>query len=625
MAALDYHRAGWPGVVPIRGKHLPHRGYTGGEGRDTSYADVFTWAGEPESARLNVCLRLPPGVIGLDVDAYDGRNGARALAELERECGPLPPTVSSTSRTDGTGSGIRFYRVPDAGLLAWPPNVDGLTTQQPSHLDVIRRGHRYAVVWPSVHPDTGQLYRWYGRDGRVADGVPRPSELAELPPAWVARITGGQLAGERRKATSERGMFSEESERPTDQTGPIPAGGRDQELWRHACSLRAQGIPRALAVRLQRQRWEDCEQPPGDHLSLSVALAKVKAAYSHYETGRVLVEEPEAPTLEGEPDAPRRNAPLDWTAVLEGEQPEPNWYAEPLIEAGTLVALYSPAKAGKSLLLLDICAALAAGRSVLGNPAREPVRVLYLDAENTRADLAERLRGMGYAPADLARLVYVSFPSLPALDTAAGGQALLALVEEHQPAVLVLDTVSRFVQGDENEAQTYADLYRHTLVGLKRRGVAVVRLDHAGKDMTRGQRGSSAKSADVDAVWRLAPGPGDTVELVRDISRNGHGADRVRLSRLTEPLRHLPATTHYSSGGMFTAEAGPPPHLLGLVKALDDAGVPSSHGRDRTRAALPAAWRVRHEVLSEAIAWRRDRDEADAEGPFGTPSGEGDR
>ena len=31
----------------------------------------------------------------------------------------------------------------------------------------------------------------------------------------------------------------------------------------------------------------------------------------------------------------------------------------------------------------------------------------------------------------------------------------------------------------------------------------MVRLDHTGKDQTKGQRGGSAKYGDVDAVWKL--------------------------------------------------------------------------------------------------------------------------
>ena len=68
----------------------------------------------------------------------------------------------------------------------------------------------------------------------------------------------------------------------------------------------------------------------------------------------------------------------------------------------------------------------------------------------------------------------------------------------------MLDTSSRMVQGKENDSDTFIQLYRCSLVPLKRRGITVLRLDHPGKDESRGQRGSSAKDGDVDTIWRLA-------------------------------------------------------------------------------------------------------------------------
>jgi len=90
-----------------------------------------------------VALRLVTGVVGIDVDAYGGKQGERILARLEQLLGSLPATVVSTSRTDGV-SGIGLFQVPPGRL--WTPAVrarqqDGLVT---GHIDVIQRSHRYA-------------------------------------------------------------------------------------------------------------------------------------------------------------------------------------------------------------------------------------------------------------------------------------------------------------------------------------------------------------------------------------------------------------------------------------------------------------------------------------------------
>src|SRR5690606_32377887 len=61
-------------------------------------------------------------------------------------------------------------------------------------IEVIRHGHRYAVAWPSTHPDTGRPYRWITPDGATAlTDIPAPDTLPEPPHAWVAHFTGGRL------------------------------------------------------------------------------------------------------------------------------------------------------------------------------------------------------------------------------------------------------------------------------------------------------------------------------------------------------------------------------------------------------------------------------------------------
>lgn len=183
-AALAYWRADYRGVLvlPPKRKEWPEKGYTGWGGRFPSMADVTGWTLDRPDG--NIALRLPEGLLGLDVDAYDDKPGAETLAALEKRLGPLPATVSSTSRGYGP-SRIRLYRVP-AGR-GWRDDLEGI---EPIHY-----GHRYMVVWPSVHPDTGEVYRWYGPDGAELDRIPSPDEAAELPAAWVDELSHGEGGG----------------------------------------------------------------------------------------------------------------------------------------------------------------------------------------------------------------------------------------------------------------------------------------------------------------------------------------------------------------------------------------------------------------------------------------------
>ncbi|MBT2566575.1 bifunctional DNA primase/polymerase [Arthrobacter sp. ISL-85] len=180
--AFDLYRdAGWRGVLPIpaRQKKPVPTGYTGRDGAWPSYSDVYDWAEQLPDG--NIALRLPAGVIGIDVDHYEGKDGGGTLAALQDAHGPLPETWRTGSRADGV-SGIRLYRVPEG--LRWPGDLG-------NGIEVIQTRHRYAVVWPSVHPNGG-TYRWTGPDGVTrASGVPAPADLAPLPPAWVKALTGG--------------------------------------------------------------------------------------------------------------------------------------------------------------------------------------------------------------------------------------------------------------------------------------------------------------------------------------------------------------------------------------------------------------------------------------------------
>lgn len=187
-AAQTYRSAGWHGTLPLGnapGKKSPvPGGWTGHGAPYPSSADVAAW--QETHGDRNIGLRMPPGVIGLDVDAYtkDGKRkaGDETLAGLIAQYGPLPATWVSSARP--APSGIRFYRVPseiDGREINWPGEAGPF-------IEIVQPGHRYAVVWPSTNPDAdGAPYEWRHESGLgpVAGERPRPDELPWLPEAWV--------------------------------------------------------------------------------------------------------------------------------------------------------------------------------------------------------------------------------------------------------------------------------------------------------------------------------------------------------------------------------------------------------------------------------------------------------
>jgi hypothetical protein len=269
---------------------------------------------------------------------------------------------------------------------------------------------------------------------------------------------------------------------------------------------------------------------------------------------------------------------IDWKALWEDET-EQEWIVEPLLPARRIIALYSPAKTGKSLLMLELAAAVSAGRSVLGQDTTARV-VLYVDFENDpRDDIRARLLAMGYKWEDLDNLVYLSYPTLSALDSEAGGRELLAAVTHYRAELVVIDTISRAVDGEENDNDTWLKAYRHTLLKLKQAGVAAIRLDHTGKDEDKGQRGGSAKTGDIDAVWKLSVIDEFQLKLHCDIARMPVAEKDLILIRDNLPhLHHV--IDRSSSADQFERQVSE------IIVALDRAGLEPDAGRDRARKAL---------------------------------------
>jgi hypothetical protein len=146
----------------------------------------MAWA--EDSPNASVALRVPPGVVGIDVDNYvkNGKMklGARTLAHAIDLWGELPPTWASTSRTDGI-SGIRLFRVPDKTRLVTKLGFDLGDGTRISDIEVIQWYHRYMVVGPSVNPDTGRQYQWMTTGDLMWAAEPRIEDLAWLPQSWL--------------------------------------------------------------------------------------------------------------------------------------------------------------------------------------------------------------------------------------------------------------------------------------------------------------------------------------------------------------------------------------------------------------------------------------------------------
>ena len=247
--------------------------------------------------------------------------------------------------------------------------------------------------------------------------------------------------------------------------------------------------------------------------------------------------------------------------------------------------------------MLDVAAAVATGRPILGQPNDSgPLSVLYLDWEMTEGDLAERLQDLGYGPdTDLSHFHYVFRPFTEPLDTQRSGEKLLAATSHCGAELVVLDTFGRAVQGEENNADTVRDFYRYTGQLLKTQGIACLGLDHAGKEPGKGARGSSAKGDDVNVIWDATPTQ-DGLRLKSTARMSWIPAELNITRNQSGPLAHT-ITTSDSAYVEGTKE---------LAELLDELEIPTDWGRPKVVAALKKHGTPRRAAaVGDAIRWRK--------------------
>jgi KaiC/GvpD/RAD55 family RecA-like ATPase len=290
-------------------------------------------------------------------------------------------------------------------------------------------------------------------------------------------------------------------------------------------------------------------------------------------------------------------APIDWPVLWALDPPGEEWAIPQILPRGRECAIFGSAGVGKSLVMLDVASAKATGRSALGEPPTDPVSVVYIDAEMTAGDLQERLADLGYGPDDdLSHLHYYQLQNLPPLDTPDGGDVLEAIVARHQAELVILDTMTALTAGEESSSDTYRAFHRNTAQRIKAAGVSLLRIDHEGKDPSRGQRGSSAKGDEADVIWRLTV-TDEQLVLKNTKRRVPYVALSVAITRQSEPhLRHALAPAALPAGTRDT------------VNLLDTLGLAVDTTTAIAMRTLRAAGHGRRkETVLAAMKLRRDR------------------
>lgn len=237
---------------------------------------------------------------------------------------------------------------------------------------------------------------------------------------------------------------------------------------------------------------------------------------------------------------------LDMGEFLSMSIPERGLLLSPVLPVQGIGILYAPRGIGKTFVALSVAVAVASGGAVFDWRAPTPKRTLYVDGEMPATAMQSRLAaligGMAVPPHALKNLTLIT-PDLqpcpmPDLSTMSGQMALEPYLKGVD--MVVLDNIATLCRtGKENESQSW-QVMQSWLLDLRRRGITVLLIHHAGK--SGDQRGTSAREDIMDTVislrrpreYSMAEGARFEVHLTKARSVLGDDAKPFEANLVTE-------------------------------------------------------------------------------------------
>jgi putative DNA primase/helicase len=231
-----------------------------------------------------------------------------------------------------------------------------------------------------------------------------------------------------------------------------------------------------------------------------------------------------------------RLKPHDIHDLCAMEIPPREMIVDPLIPSKGIVMLYAARGIGKTHVSCGLSLAASTGTSFLRWQAPTPRRVLHCDGEMAAVDLRDRFRALMEASSAKPEPGFLNILPADLIDMGIGNLASPKVQAELDPwladvELLVLDNLSTLTSViRDNDAESWNPI-QEWLLRLRRRGISVLIVHHAGKGGE--QRGTSRREDVLDTSISLrrpsdyVPSEGARFEVHFEKARGVHG-DRVK-------------------------------------------------------------------------------------------------
>lgn len=223
----------------------------------------------------------------------------------------------------------------------------------------------------------------------------------------------------------------------------------------------------------------------------------------------------------------------DWLvpAVEFSEQPMPiRWLIKHWIQQDALCMVHGPSGSGKSFMVLDWCMSIASGSGQWSGHKAKKGEVVYLAGEG-HAGLRGRVKAWRQENGADPHLMHISRTGTD-LNTPAGYQRVVENVRQlkEPPSLIVVDTVHRFMDGDENSAQDVKTMLDACAGLMDRFGCTVLLVHHTGvsEEAQHRARGSSAWRGALEIEVSVQPSkPGKPGAILQKKAKDSEEAAPV--------------------------------------------------------------------------------------------------
>ena len=224
------------------------------------------------------------------------------------------------------------------------------------------------------------------------------------------------------------------------------------------------------------------------------------------------------------------------------DQPAPpKWLIKGWLEQQVLCMVHGPSGAGKSFVVLDWCLNIASGQAQWNGSKINNGKVIYLAGEGhygIKRRVAVWMQSYNVSNADM----WISRTGCD-INTPEGYHKVVESIRALDviPDVITVDTVHRFMHGDENSAQDVKTMIDACNGLMREFGCTVILVHHTGvsEEAQHRARGSSSWRGALESEYSVVPSKGEnrTIKLINRKMKDGPDGSEAFFELTTVPIQ----------------------------------------------------------------------------------------